>query len=305
MPIERHYRVLAYPVRILASPRLGAFLRRFLAPFESDVASDAHLYELRREPGTEKPWAMYLDGRSLHRGRTPSRILEFALWDINTKAIGSDHGFLAVHAAAASWRGSGIVLPAPADSGKSTIVAGLTRAGCAYLSDEAALIDPRDGLLHPYPRSLWLEKPSVDAVFKEESGRQRWSTGRQVHVRPSDLRPRSIGRRCPIGHVIMPSYEPGSGGDPEPIARAEALMALARNTFHLDRFGAAGIELMGRVVEGARCYRIRIDDLDRAVRSIVAVLDRDRGPNARRTWAPVGLARTGSAGQPPVEPVAP
>ncbi len=272
MSIERRYRVLAYPLRIVASPRLGAFLRRFLAPFEVDVGPEVPVYELRREPGQEKPWAVYLNGSSLHRGRTPSRILEFTLWDISTKAIGSDHGFFAVHAAAASWRGSGIVLPAPPDSGKSTLVAGLTRAGCAYLTDEAALIDPRTGLLQPFPRSLWLAKPSVEAVFKEKSSRMRWTTGRQFHVRPSDLRARALGRPCPVRFVIAPRYEAGAGGELEPIARAEALMVMARNAFYLDRFGAAGIELLGRVIGGARCYRIRIDDLDEAVRSVLEVV---------------------------------
>jgi hypothetical protein len=277
MPIERHYRVLAYPFRVVASPRLGGFLRRFLAPFETGVGPEAPVYELRREPGAEKPWAMYLDGASLHRGRTPSRILEFALWDISTKAIGSEHGFFAVHAAAASWQGSGIVLPAPPDSGKSTLVAGLTRAGCGYLTDEAALIDPVSGLLQPFPRSLWLAKPSVEAVFKEESGRMRWSTGRQFHVRPGDLRPRALGRPCPLRFVIAPRYEAGATSELEPMSRAEALMVMARNAFHLDRFGGSGIALLGRVIGEASCYRIRIGDLDDAVRSILDVVGRDAG----------------------------
>jgi hypothetical protein len=294
MPIEHHYRALAYPFRIVASPRLGAFLRRFLAPFQTDAESEGPVYELRHEPGTEKPWAMYLEGTSLHRGRTPSRILEFALWDISTKAIGSDHGFLAVHAAAASWRGTGIVLPAPPDSGKSTLVAGLTRAGCAYLTDEAALIEPASGLLQPFPRSLWLAKPSLDAVFKEESDRMRWATGRQFHVRPADLRPRALGRPCPVGFVIAPRYEAGARGELEPMSRAEALMVMASNAFHLERFGAAGIELLGSVVRRAGCYRIRIGDLEEAVRSILDVVRATASGTSRATHRMAMAAGRGS-----------
>jgi hypothetical protein len=272
MPIERSYRMLAYSFRVIAPRPLASFLRRFLAPFEAAVGSGASVYELREEPGAEKPWVMDLDGRSLHRGRTPSRILEFALWDANTKAIGSDHGCFAVHAAAASLDGSAVLLPAPPDSGKSTLVAGLTRAGFAYLTDEAALIDPADGRLRPFPRSLWLGKDSLEAVFGAEASAMRWATGRQFHVRPRDLRPRAIGRACPVGLVVAPRFEPEVATTLEPVGRAEAVMILAENAFHLDRFGGAGIELLGRVVENARCYRLRFADLDEAVGAILDVV---------------------------------
>lgn len=289
MPTDRSYHVLAHHVRIVAPPRLAAFFRRFLAPFEVEKGSAGAVYELRHEPGDEKPWAMYLDGRSLHRGRTPARILEHALWDISTKAIGSDHGCLAVHAAAASWRGAGIVMPAPPDSGKSTLVAGLTRAGCAYLSDEAALIEPGTAMLHPFPRSLWLARSSLEAVFPDDPMPSRYSTGREFHVRPADLRPRALGRPCPVRLVIAPRFERGTATALEPIARADALMTLARNTFHLDRFGGSGIELLGRVVGGASCYRLVYGDLSDAVDAVLEVAAGDGSD--RRATALVAPAR--------------
>jgi hypothetical protein len=275
MPVDRAYHVLAHHFRIVAPRDLAGFFQRFLAPFEVEHVPCDAVYELRREPGTEKPWAMYLDGRSLHRGRTPARILEFTLWDISTKAIGSDHGCLAVHAAAASWRGSGIVMPAPPDSGKSTLVAGLTRAGCAYLSDEAALIEPATALLQPFPRSLWLARPSLEAVFPGEAGRAEWSTGREFHVRPTDLRPRAVGRPCRVRMVIAPRFERGAPTRLEPITRAEAVMTLARNTFHLDRFGGSAIELLGRVAGGAACHRLVYGNLSDAVGAVMEVARTD------------------------------
>jgi hypothetical protein len=272
MPIERSYRMLAYPFRVVAPRPLAAFLRRFLAPFEADAGPGAAVYELREEPGADKPWVMDLDGECLHRGRTPERILEFALWDANTKAIGSSHGCLAIHAAAASLDGSAVVLPAPPDSGKSTLVAGLTRAGFAYLTDEAALIDPADGRVRPFPRSLWLARGSLEAVFGKEASSMRWATGRQFHVRPRDLRPRAIGRASRVRLVVAPRFEPGAATTLEPVCRAEGVMILAENAFHLERFGGAGIELLGRVVENASCYRLRFGDLDEAVTTIRGVM---------------------------------
>jgi hypothetical protein len=274
MPIERRYRVLAYEFRIKANARNLAFLHRFLAPFEGEIAQDVGLYELRREPGEKRPWAVYRDGLRLLRGTVPETILEFVLWDVSTTAIASNHGFLAIHAAAASWRGRGIVLPAPPDSGKSTLVAGLTRAGFAYLTDEAALIDPATAMLQPFPRSLWLERPSMNAVFGPEEPPLRWQTGRQFQVRPADLRARAIGRACPVRYIVAPSYQAGAETALIPMTRAEAVVMMAQHAFHFDRFGGRGIELLGRVVAGAACYRAQVGDLDDAVRLIKREVDK-------------------------------
>jgi hypothetical protein len=272
MPTERRYRVLAFELRLVGSRRTVAFVHRFLAPFEADVGVGACTYELRREPRESRPWAVYRDGQRLVRGNVAATILEFVLWDVSRSAIASAHGFFSVHAAAASWRGRGIVLPAPADSGKSTLVAGLTRAGCAYLTDEAALIDPSTAMVHPFPRSLWLERASIEAVFGPDAEPLRWRTGRQFHVRPADLRPRSIGRPCPIRYVVAPTYTSGAETELVPISRAEALTALARQSFYLGRFGGDGVRLLGRVVESAECYRIRVGNLDDAVHLLLRML---------------------------------
>jgi hypothetical protein len=279
MPIEHSYRVLAHEIRVVAPRTHSAFLHRFLAQFQADVGADAHRYEVREEPDADKPWVLVVDDRALQRGRTPNRVLELALWDVSRKAIASDHGCLALHAAAASWQGSGIVFPAPPESGKSTLVAGLTRAGCAYLTDEAALIDVETRMLRPFPRSLWLTRPSLEAVFPGRAD-PRWSTGREFHVRPADLRPRAVGRTCRVSHVIVPRFEAGSGTSLEPIGRADAVMIMAENAFHLDRLGGSGIELIADVAERAMCYRLAFGDLPEAISAVLRVLR--KGPAARR-----------------------
>jgi hypothetical protein len=71
-----------------------------------------------------------------------------------------------------------------------------------------------------------------------------------------------------VGLVVAPRFEPEAATILEPVGRAEAVMILAENAFHLDRFGGAGIELLGHVVESARCYRLRFGDLGEAVGAI-------------------------------------
>jgi hypothetical protein len=71
------------------------------------------------------------------------------------------------------------------------------------------------------------------------------------------------------------------------MSRAEAVMVLARNAFHLDRFGGAGIDLLGRVVLQASCYRLCVGDLDDAVDAVSSVVEagRRRRPRSAREGA--------------------
>ncbi len=67
-------------------------------------------------------------------------------------------GSLLLHGAAVSRKGQGIILAGPAFAGKSTLVLELIRRGYDFLSDDAAPIDRRSGLLLPYPRAVGIRK---------------------------------------------------------------------------------------------------------------------------------------------------
>ncbi len=67
-------------------------------------------------------------------------------------------GSLLLHGAAVSWEGQGVILAGPAFAGKSTLVLELIRRGFDFLSDDAAPIDRRSGLLLPYPRAVGIRK---------------------------------------------------------------------------------------------------------------------------------------------------
>jgi hypothetical protein len=211
----------------------------------------------------------YLNGRRFHQATNPGGLVNRLLWRVNSEAIRRTRGFLLLHAGAASWNGAGVLLPAAMDSGKTTLVAGLIRAGFDYLSDEAAAIDPASTWVHPYPKPLSMEPSSVEAI-RDLAGRlpakYAWGTRVQYQIRPSDLRPRSVGTACPVRYVVAPEYDRTHETGLHPISRAAAVTILADNSFNLDRFGSRGVRTLARVVEQADCYRLRIGELDGAVR---------------------------------------
>ena len=95
-------------------------------------------------------YALYADDDRLGFVPTPNRAAGLLQWQLNQSAIDSMAStHVVLHAAAAERGGRVVVLPAPMESGKTTTVAGLVRAGFGYLTDEATAIevDTRGGAL--------------------------------------------------------------------------------------------------------------------------------------------------------------
>jgi hypothetical protein len=273
---DRSYRAMSYEFRVRSNvPRLGFLLDRLLAPFRAVPANGGPTYSLVHTPGKPRPFSLYLDDERLHEVETAATMLDFVLAHITVQAVERMEDHVALHAAAAAWDRRGIIFPGPQDAGKTTLVAGLTRVGFAYLSDEAALIDPLTGLLHPFPRALAMDGNSLDAIpglrGKLSPDHDQFMRFR-YHVAPDDLRPGAVGRPCRVQYVIAPKYEAGTETALEPMSRAVALMTLAENSFNFVRFGAVAVDSLRGVLDGVTCYRLRIGGLEDGIRKVLDVV---------------------------------
>lgn len=271
------YRVLSFGFRVSSSvERVGERLDELLARFRvPELDGDAARYEIAPEASTGL-LVVDRDGSCVQRARTEAAIVDFVLWDAVTRAVERATDLLALHAGAVALDGRGVLLPAPPDSGKTTLTAALTRSGFSYLSDEVAPIDPETALLRPFPRALWMDAGAIDRLGGLWEGIPeglRALRRPQYHVRPEDLRPDPVGGDVPVRLVVAPSYAGGEDVELEPLTRAEALVLLAENAFNLERFGRRGVEVLARVVAGARCFRLRMGDLDVAARTVRRLLD--------------------------------
>src|SRR5579871_5790465 len=99
-----------------------------------------------------------------------------------------------IRAGAVGWRGRAIVIAGPPQSGTSSLVAALLRAGATYYSDQYAVLDSQ-GRVRPYARPLWL------------------CAGAQAHpvrYRPEELGSESGRRPLRVGMVVFTRYVPGA-----------------------------------------------------------------------------------------------
>jgi hypothetical protein len=257
-------------------PEVAELLAVLLADLRVSPRPPIHRYSLVREGGS-RPFAIYLDGTLLRRVPSALALIDDLLWHVNREAILAQRARLAIHASAAVWRGQGLVMPAPAGSGKTTLVAGLLRAGAAYVTDEAAVIDLETGQLHPYPKPMWMSPSAVRAVrgLEERVLPAYRSLSRiRTYARPSDLDATAVAGPHSIDLVIIPEYRNGAPTRLEAVTRAAGLMALANNTFNLSEFGGLGIRSLGRLVRSARCYRLQVGDLASAIEALDQVLAR-------------------------------
>ncbi|MBN2432664.1 MAG: hypothetical protein JXQ27_14405 [Acidobacteria bacterium] len=99
---------------------------------------------------------------------------------------------------------STLLITGPPGSGKSTLVYHLLQLGFAYLSDEFCPIELATGLVHPFPRSLWL---APDALPSGGMNRLRRGHGWKRPVAPEGITRRIVGNPLPLTHVVY--LDPG------------------------------------------------------------------------------------------------
>lgn len=109
-----------------------------------------------------------------------------------------------IRAGVVGWRGRAILILGPPQSGTTTLVATLLRAGGSYYSDHYAVLDS-DGLVHPYARPLWLSAGSF---------------GNPVRHRPEELGAGIGTQGLGVGTVVFACYRPGTQPRFVPLTRS-------------------------------------------------------------------------------------
>lgn len=271
-----HYRLCGVRCLVRADDRrLADLIDRLLIPFRSEMGSGSGIRTYLLSTDSSGAVSLTADKEDLLLKGSPTDAVEYLLWDMSQQAVQSVSDRLALHAGSLSWRGLGIVMPAPSGSGKSTLTAGLTAAGCAYLSDEVGLVDLESGTLHPFPRALWMTQQSIGLLPGLQQRIPGGSAGEdrpERHVPPDCLRSNAIGEPCLLRWVIVPEHVPGGDTVMEPMKRSEAVISMMTNAFNFDQFKGRGLLALARIAQQISAYRLRMADLSAAVDLVMEVL---------------------------------
>lgn len=220
--------------------------------------------------------SLLLDGEQLVHSPDPGLLYATLLWHVNRGVEGASHQHVLVHAAAAERDGGAVLMSAPMDSGKTTLVAGLVDAGLGYLTDETVALRT-DGTVRPYHKALSLDEgswpllPHLRQLVPPAAltlSREQWQVPVDA-VRPDALSP---GARPVV--VVLPRFRAGATASLEPAPRSDTLVELMHQRFAPERAPGRDFAVLAEIVRGSDCYRLTTGRLDEAVRLMLAALDR-------------------------------
>jgi hypothetical protein len=258
---------------------LTCYLERLYASFPSP-GRIAHRYYLRAD-GTDGA-SLWFDDERVGEQEVAEACVATLVHDVNRRSLG-DSEHLILHAGGVEHDGVGAVFPGAMEAGKTTLTAGLVRAGFSYLTDEGVAVDRESLRIHPYPKPFSIDRgawplfpelePHVD-LPTDAYKRDQWQ------VPPTDIRANVLGRSCSIGVIVFSTYEDGIETSIEPLRRAEALVELAKNTYKFVDQGTAALDVLAEVVRPAACYRLTSGSLDAAIRAVTELLAKPRTPES-------------------------
>ena len=270
---------LAFSVRLMGDD-LADYIEHIFSSLRAGRGASptepAHVYSVLDEGERyQRRYAVYFDGQPIVRTPSEPMALVYLLWHLNRAVVEASNRWLLLHAAAAEHEGAAVVLPAPMDSGKTTLVAGLVVRGLGYLTDETVAIDLATRRVDPYPKPLSIElgswetlpslRPQLDARFARFHD-ELW------HVVPDAIRPGAAAGPSTPRVVVTPRFESGARTAIEPMSRAEAVMMLAENAFNFASHKAAGLDALAAIVRNCECYRMTVGTLDDACDAILDVV---------------------------------
>lgn len=144
------YAALAYRFEIsVDDPVLAGHVEEMLTGLRDESPARVSPYRI---VGAGEHYGLSQGPHVLVRSGSAARTLATLMWHVNQQAVASaaaDH--VVVHAAAAVRDHESPLLPAPMESGKTTLVGGgLVARGWGYLTDEAVAIALDSGLVRCY-----------------------------------------------------------------------------------------------------------------------------------------------------------
>jgi hypothetical protein len=157
---------------------------------------------------------LYRDIGRLVRTRNLEEALEMFESDLQMHVATEAPRRVFVHAGVVGWKGQAILVPGRSRSGKTTLIAGLIKAGALYYSDEYAVLDAH-GRVHPYPRPLQIREGEA---------------GKQARYPVEKLGGRAGVRPLPVKLVLVSQYKPGAKWRPRALSAGQGVLELLNQT---------------------------------------------------------------------------
>jgi len=182
---------------------------------------------------------------------------------------------ISLHAASVEKNGKVIIMPAVAESGKTTLTATLLQHGFKLFSDESTSLD-YDGYVHPLPFCMNIKEGSWNVLSKSYP----YLIERAVHSRFDGqsirfLPPTNMHQgRQKASFLIFPKYTPGAKTLLASLSAKEALTKITKASYQVQHnMDQKKFELILKNLITLPKYILVYSDLDEAINTIDSLLE--------------------------------
>ena len=264
-------KVLSLPIEITTNHK--SFLREFCILTSAWVSTANGETPAVRFGVIQKRKYKYIekDGLTLYRMDRDYHLCPLLMDHIRLSCYENVRDYLLFHSGAVVKNGRAILLPAPSESGKTTLTLGLMNYGYRYLTDEVGAIQRETLKAVPYQRPIYLHtwsRPLSKEVGKSyrsyrfRSDDIRWARWQYIVPQDGAVIPRDS--RWKVDWIIFPRYVSKSKTVLKPLGIAQAVVSLMQNVWNRKLFPDGGLKVCIELARRARCYTLEMGNLDRA-----------------------------------------
>jgi hypothetical protein len=207
------------------------------------------------DSGIASVHTLYRGATCIYRSSVPENLLHALQIDLTWSIASRSSGFTFIHAGAVTYRDQGIVLPGVSGAGKSTLVSHLLARGCAYYSDEYAVMD-HAGVLHPFPCLIKLKDQPLN----------------HQRVHPDELGGRLDHGKVHVVLVGFPRHARGVGLYVEELSRSSGALRLLEHMPRARLRPKEALTCAAATTDKAACLSLQYEDGARAADHLITRL---------------------------------
>lgn len=206
------------------------------------------------------------EGIPIFKTKDRSSLLDDLEWRITSGILDQLGHFIQMHSAGLVRGKRALLLVGPSGSGKSSLALALLLRGWKCLSDEIILIDPKSGLVMPFPRSFHIHEDTLEmmsgirmagGVYFDNAGKRRLDPG-------LFLGEWVAGPALPEW-IVFPEYNPGGQGGLVRVGHTEAVTRLISQSINLVDHADRGLDVLTGLAGRIGCLKLSAGGLNEAV----------------------------------------
>lgn len=220
-------------------------------------------------------WEVHLNNMLVETAIPEARLATFLQEKMMTCAYQAQRYLISLHAGSVEKNGNVLILPAVAESGKTTLTATLLKQGFHLFSDEVTALDYK-GYVHPLPFCMNIKEGSWKLLLPmypqlmEDDIHHRFD-GQNIRFLP----PVNIhSGRQKASHIIFPKYTPNAKTSLTQIGANEALSKIKESGYQVqENMDKNKFELILNNLISLPKYTLVYSSLDEALDTIDRVLE--------------------------------